>query len=91
VRAFLHSPKSLWLFLPIAFIPLWLPSGFPSEWYNLGRGWPWHYGLQATDVRPRPLPRIDSLGALLADLAVGIVVAVILWLLVRASFGRSKT
>lgn len=71
------------MFLPIVVLPVISSSGQGDRWYERGVGWPWHYGWQATDIRPIPFPSIVSAPALLGDLFVGVTAAVILWLLVR--------
>ena len=90
-RPFFQSVRSLWLFLPIVAIPLFLPSGEHRSWYDIGKGWPWHYGWQATDIRPTPFPSIVSTRAFFGDLIVGLFAAIILWLLVRYFFARRES
>jgi hypothetical protein len=87
--SFFQSFKSLFLFTPVAFIPLLLPSGETRSWYDIGRGWPWHYGWQATDL-PSSLPfaSIGSIAAFFGDFLVGVVATLTLWLLVRYIFAR---
>lgn len=87
-RPFFQSYRSLWLFLPVVIVPVLLPSGETRSWYDIGRGWPWRYGWQPTDLRPTPLPRIESVGGFAGDLFVGIVAALLLWLAVRFIFLR---
>jgi len=89
-RPFFQSVRSVWLFIPIVFIPLFLPSGKSRSWYEVGRGWPWHYGSQATDVRPTPFPSIVSTSAFVGDLLVGVAVALTLWMLVRYFCGKTR-
>jgi hypothetical protein len=89
-RPFFQSVRSIWLFVPIAFIPLFLPSGESHSWYEVGRGWPWHYGSQATDVRLVPMPSIVSSSAFVGDLLVGLAVALTLWMLVRYFCGKTR-
>jgi hypothetical protein len=68
---------------PVSLLILLIPSGDYRSWYDDGYGWPLFYGWRATDIRPRPLPRVDNLSAMLADWCVGAVVFVLLACVVR--------
>ena len=80
-HSLLRSVRWLWLLLPVAVLPLLAPSGESHSWYEVGKGWPWHYGWQATDIRATPWPSIVSTAAFVADLLVGLLAMVVLWLL----------
>jgi hypothetical protein len=85
-----RTPKSLLLFIPVVLIPLILPSGEGRGWYESGLGWPWHYGLLATDI-PVLIPSVVSMPALVGDLVVGAFSALVLWFLVRYIFVNKES
>ena len=70
-RPFFQSARSLWLFLPIVAVPLFLPSGESRSWYDIGKGWPWHYGWQPDRYSSDTVSEYREHGSICRGLACG--------------------
>lgn len=89
-KPFCRSTVIFWMLLPLAFVPLLVPTWWPRTWSSIDIGWPWHYGWQFIDRTASGIPRIESLVAFFADFFIGLALVLGLWLLLSWLLGMGE-